>query len=150
MLTYQNGRFYCGYASFAIPDNCKIDGINQYAGSHNGLMIYAPDGSYSMDISYDAYDCCARDHLIHMAEEQESVYDPIPFTFAGLQGWELNEDRPDGIGRTIVFDVNGGYDPCEEGKINVLEIIVWSEKGLPWDTIRTSASFCNLLGGLQC
>ncbi len=150
MLTYRNDRFYCGDASFVIPDNCKVDGFNEYAGSHDGLVIFAPDGSYCMDISFSSHDCCARDHLIRMAEDLESGYNPIPFSFAGLQGWEINEDHLEHTGKTIAFDVNGGYDPCEEGKANILEIIVWSEKDLPWDTVRTSASFCNLLGGLQC
>ncbi len=148
MLTYKNGRFYCGDASFALPDNCMVDGFSEYATSHDGLTIYSKDGQYSMDISFDTFDGDAKADLENMAEEQECGFSPVPIVFGSLHGWELNQDHPDATGRTIAFDVNGGYDPGEE-KLNILEIIVWSKEKLPWETIKNSKTFCDLLGSIQ-
>ena len=148
MLTYQNGRFYLGDASFALPDNCKVDGYSEFP-SHNGLLLHAPDGSYRMDISFEAYDGDARAFLQNMADDQECGASPEPFIFGGLHGWELDQNHSDATRRSLAFDVNGGYDPDEEGKPNILEIIVWSEDNVPWDKIRIDKTFCELLAGIQ-
>ena len=70
MLLYENGRFHFGGISFAIPNGFFLE-TDPEMSLKDGIEVYGPDKSFSVELSLYAEEKCTKSFLRDVVKEME-------------------------------------------------------------------------------
>ena len=150
MLTHNNGRFYCGSASFALPNGCKLVTDGTYC-QENGLAIRPQDGRFTIEIDFLHRSEDIKADLIHAVEtgyRKEGIAEPTPVQYAHASGWEITYPKSRLFTHETWLAVNAGYDFGGDEPFHVLALLITSEVCRDIEEIKSTELFRDLANGV--
>ena len=120
MLVYNNGRFYAGKSSFALPNGSRINTDLELV--HKcGFGIYPPSGnSYYIDVEYCFANESAETALSQDLEALGLDTIPKPVKFEKATGWEATTHLSTESVYEVWFDVNQNSEEAVETRLEII------------------------------
>lgn len=150
MLTYNNGRFYCGNASFALPNGCKLVTDGTYC-QENGVAIRPQDERFTIEIDFLHRGDDLGTELMRVVEtgyQMRGIAEPAPVRYAHAEGWEITYPNSKLFTHEIWLEVNKSYDFGEDEPLNVLALLITSEECSDIEEIKGTPLFRELVDGI--
>ncbi len=146
MLVYNNGRFYAGKSSFALPNGSRINTDLELV--HKcGFGVYPPSGEeYYVDVEYCTANESAEKALRQDLKELGLDTIPKPVKFEKAMGWEATTHLPTESVYEVWFDVNQNSEEAVETR---LEIIVSAKTSEDIAKIKGSVFMQQFLNSIE-
>ena len=150
MLTYRNGRFYRGNASFALPNGCKLVTDGTYC-QDDGIAIRPQDERFTIEIDFLHRGTDLKAELTQVVEtgfQRKGIAAPSPVRYAHANGWEITYPDSKLFSHEIWLEANKDYDFGGDEPLNVLALLITSENCRDIEEIRRTHLFCELVDGI--
>lgn len=128
MLLHKNGRFYCGRASFALPDNCQVFTMEHELYAEYGFTLADTSESYTMDVCFRHEDDKPQGVLSNNVENvAHGPYELRPYEDNGISGYYATYHDKRNYYLEFVLTVDAEIGDIDDEPVNTFSLLVQSE-----------------------